>query len=71
MYNHQSENGIVIFELETRVAARYILPCAVYKGLEIEGLDFLSYYLNDSGVREDRDRAGFPLPRSQLPRVSG
>jgi hypothetical protein len=48
VYNHQSEYGIVIFEIETRVTARYISPGAEYKGLEIERTDFLSYYLNDS-----------------------
>jgi hypothetical protein len=53
VYNHQSENRIVIFERETRVTARYIPPGVVYKDLEIERTDFLSYYLNDSGVRED------------------
>jgi len=53
VYNHQSENRLVIFELETCVTARYIPPGAVYKDLEIECTDFLSYYLNDSGVRED------------------
>jgi hypothetical protein len=40
--NHQSEYGIVTFELETRVTARYIPPGAEYKDLEIERTDFLT-----------------------------
>jgi hypothetical protein len=47
VYNHQSEYGIGVFELEARVTARYIPPGAEYKDLEIERPDFLSY-LNDS-----------------------
>jgi len=35
VYNHQSAAGIVIFELETRVTARYIPLAAEYKDVEI------------------------------------
>jgi hypothetical protein len=53
VYNHQSEYGIVIFEVETRVTSRYIPPGAEYKELEIERTDFLSYYVYDSDVRKE------------------
>jgi hypothetical protein len=54
VYNHQSEHGIVIFEVETRVTARYIPPGAEYSELEIERTDFLNYYVYESGVKQDR-----------------
>ena len=54
VYNHQSEHGIVIFEVETRVTARYIPPGAEYSELEIERTDFLNYYVYESGIRQDR-----------------
>jgi hypothetical protein len=38
VYN-QSTVGIVIFELETRVTARYILLAAEYKDVEIDCTD--------------------------------
>jgi hypothetical protein len=40
VYNHHPEYGIVMFELETRVTARYIPPGAEYKDLEIERKPF-------------------------------
>jgi hypothetical protein len=52
-YNYKSEYGKVIFEVETRVTARYIPPGAEYKELETERKDILNYYLNYSGVRKD------------------
>ena len=54
VYNHQSEHGIVIFEVETWVTARYIPPGAEYSELEIERTDFLNYYVYESGVKQDR-----------------
>jgi hypothetical protein len=48
VYNNQSEYGIVIFELETRVTARYIPPGAENKDVEIERMDILMYYLKNS-----------------------
>jgi len=44
---------MVIFEVETRVTARYIPQAAEYKDLEIERTDFLNYCPNESGIRED------------------
>lgn len=53
VYNHQLEYGIVIFEVEMRIAARYIPPDAQYKELEIERTDFLNYYVYEPGERKD------------------
>ena len=52
VYNHQSEDGIVIFELETRVTARYIPLDTEYQEIEIERTDFLNQYINNSDERE-------------------
>jgi hypothetical protein len=35
VFTHQSEYGLVIFEVETRVTSRYIPPGAEYQELEI------------------------------------
>ena len=51
VYNHQSKHGIVIFEVKTRVTARYIPPGAECSELEIERTDFLNYYVYESGVK--------------------
>ena len=40
VFNHQSEYGLVIFEVETHVTSRYIPPGAEYQELEIERTDF-------------------------------
>jgi len=53
LYNHQSEHGIVIFEVETQVMARYIPPGAECRELEIERTDFLNYYVYETGGRQD------------------
>jgi hypothetical protein len=52
VYNHQSEDGIVIFELETRVTDRYIPPVTEYQEIEIGRTDFLNQYLNNPDERE-------------------
>jgi hypothetical protein len=52
VYNHQSEDGIVIFEVETRVVARHIPPVAEYNDFEIERTDFFNYFLNDPEVKD-------------------
>jgi len=36
VFTHQSEYGLVIFEVETPVTARYIPPGAEYQELKIE-----------------------------------
>jgi hypothetical protein len=51
VFTHQSEYGLVIFEVETRVTARYILPGADFQILEIERKYFLNYYIDKSGSR--------------------
>jgi hypothetical protein len=48
VFTHQSEYGLVIFEVETRVTARYIPLGAEYQELEIE---FLNYYIDNSDIR--------------------
>jgi hypothetical protein len=53
VYNHESEYGKVIFEVETRVTSRYIPPGAEYNELEIERTDFLNYYVYESDARKD------------------
>jgi hypothetical protein len=50
MFTHQSEYGLVIFEVETRVTARYIPPGADFQILEIERRDFLNYYIDNSEI---------------------
>ena len=54
VYNHRSEHSIVIFEVESRVTARYIRRRAEYSELEIERTDFLNYYVYETGVKGDR-----------------
>ena len=51
VFTHQSEYGLVIFEVETRVTSRYIPPGAEYQELEIERTDFLNYYIDNSDIR--------------------
>jgi hypothetical protein len=53
VYSHQSEYGIVIFEVETRVTSRYIPPGAECNELEIERTDFLKHYVYVSDERKD------------------
>ena len=53
VFTHQSEYGLVIFEVETRVVARYIPPGAEYQELEIERTDFLNYYIDNSEIRNE------------------
>jgi uncharacterized protein (DUF736 family) len=43
VFTHNSEYGLVIFEVETRITSRYIPPGAEYQELEIERTDF--FYL--------------------------
>jgi hypothetical protein len=47
VYNHRSKDGLVIFELETRVVSRYICPGEEYKDFEIERTDFLNFCFED------------------------
>ena len=42
----------MIFELETRVTARYIPLDTEYQEIEIERTDFLNQYINNSDERE-------------------
>jgi hypothetical protein len=51
VFTHQSEYGVVIFEIETRVTARYIPPGADFPILDIERTDFLNYYIDNSEIR--------------------
>jgi hypothetical protein len=51
VFTHNSEYGLVIFEVETRITARYIPPGAEYQELEIEWTDFLNYYIDNSDIR--------------------
>jgi hypothetical protein len=51
VFIHQSEYGLVIFEVETRVTTKYIPPGAEYEELEIEHTDFLNYYIDNSDIR--------------------
>ena len=44
---------MVIFEVETRVTARYIPPGAEYEELEIERTDFMNYYIDNSDIRSE------------------
>jgi len=53
VFTHQSEYGLVIFEVETQVTARYIPPGAEYQELEIERTDFLNYYIDNSDIRSE------------------
>jgi hypothetical protein len=53
VYTHQSEYGLVIFEVETRITARYIPPGAEYQELEIQRTDFLNYYIDNSDIRSE------------------
>jgi hypothetical protein len=53
VYTHQSEYGLVIFEVETRIAARYIPPGTEYQELEIERTDFFNYYIDNSDIRSE------------------
>jgi hypothetical protein len=56
VYTPQSEYGLVIFEVETRITARYIPPGAEYQELEIERTDFLNYYVDNSDIRSELGR---------------
>ena len=47
VYNHRSQDGLVISELETRVVSRYIRPDEEYKDFEIERTDFFKFYFED------------------------
>jgi hypothetical protein len=51
VFTHQSEHGLVIFEVETLVTSRYIPPGAEYSELEIVRTDFLNYYIDNSDIR--------------------
>jgi hypothetical protein len=53
VFTHQSEYGLVIFEVQTRVTARYIPPGAEYQELEIERTDFMNYYIDNSDIRSE------------------
>jgi hypothetical protein len=53
VFTHQSEYGVVIFEVETRVTSRYISPDAEYQELEIERTDFMNYYIDNSDIRSE------------------
>jgi hypothetical protein len=64
VYNHKSMAGIVIFELETRVTARYSPLAAEYKDVEIEHTDSWVTTLTSQTLGEVRNQAGFLLPHS-------
>jgi hypothetical protein len=53
VYTHQSEYGLVIFEVETRITGRYIPPGAEYQELETERTDFLNYHIDNSDIRSE------------------
>jgi hypothetical protein len=56
VFTHQSEYGLVIFEVETRVTSWYIPPGAEYSELEIVRTDFLNYYIDNSDIRNQLGR---------------
>ena len=74
VFTHQSEYGLVIFEVETRVTARYNPPGAEYQELEIERTDFLNYYVDNSDIRSQlgprRVSYSSQSPSSKLRRLS-
>ena len=51
VFTRQSEYGLVIFEVETRVTSRYIPPGAECLELEIGRRDFRNYYIDNSDIR--------------------
>jgi len=51
VFTHQSEYGLVIFEVETRVTSRYIPPVAECLEVKIQRTDYLSYILDNSEIR--------------------
>jgi len=51
VFTHQSEYGLVIFEVETRVTSWYIPPGAECIELEIERTDYLNYIIDNSEIR--------------------
>jgi len=51
VFTHQSEYGLVIFEVETRVTSTYIPPGAECLELEIERTDYLNYIIDNSEIR--------------------
>jgi hypothetical protein len=53
VFTHPSKYGLVIFEVETQVTARYIPPGAKYQELEIECTDILNYYIDNSDIRNE------------------
>jgi hypothetical protein len=53
VFTHQSEYGLFIFQVKTRVTARYVLPGSEYQELEIERTDFLNYYIDNSDIRSE------------------
>jgi len=69
VFTHQSEYGLVIFEVETRVTARYIPPGAEYEELEIERTDFMNYYLDNSDRSELGSRRVSYTPQSTSGRL--
>ena len=48
VFTHQSEYGLVIFEVETRVTSRYIPPGAECLELAIERTGYLNYITDNS-----------------------
>jgi hypothetical protein len=51
VFTHNSQYGLVIFEVETRITNRYIPPGEEYQELEIERTDFLNNYIDNSDIR--------------------
>jgi len=55
VFTHQSEYGIEIFEVETRVTSRYIQTGAECLELGIERTDYLNYIIHNSEIRSQLD----------------
>jgi hypothetical protein len=73
VYNHRSQYGLVIFQLETRVVSRYIRPDEEYKDFEIERTDFMNFCFEniDAGdSHSSRSLERGPTRRISYPTVS-
>lgn len=47
VFTNENSNGMVVFDVETRIVQRYITPGYTYNDLEIERTDFLSTYCGE------------------------
>ena len=68
VYIHRSQDGLVMFELETRVVSRYNRPDEEYKDFEIERTDFLKFCFE--GVDTGDNSSSRSLERGPTRRIS-